>query len=337
MAVTKNPLIRYQTLDKCFRNTGRTYLIDDLLEEVNKALWYDNPEGEGIKLRQLRDDIRFMRSESGYAIELRDDLKIGRKMIYRYKDPKFSIRNEPINEAEANQIRAALQVISRFSGSPEFDWVNEMIPQLESKFGLVEQKQEVISFQSNIDLKGRHFLMPLYHAIVNQRVLRITYQDFKGDEVYEWNFHPYYLKQYNNRWFCFGLNPEEQNPAWNIPLDRIVKLHETDLKYQPSDINWNDYFEEIVGVTRYQDKASIDVEMLFSNNIADYIRTKPLHSSQREYNEENGLRIKINVIPNYELESLLLSFGEQVEVLTPEELRNSIANRLKFAQAKYED
>lgn len=335
MAVTKNALIRYQTLDKCFRNTGRTYLIDDLLKEVNNALRYENPDSEGIKLRQLRDDIRFMRSESGYSIELREDLKIGKKKVYRYADPKFSIKNEPINEAEANQLKAALQVISRFSGSPQFEWVNEMIPQLESKFGLIDQEKEIISFQSNIDLKGLEFLTPLFNAIVHKRVLKITYQDFKNKDIYEWNFHPYYLKQYNNRWFCFGLNPEENNPAWNIALDRIIKLNETDFTYQPTDIDWEDYFYDIVGVTRFENKSPVNIELLFDKEIADYIHTKPLHPSQKEYNEENGLRIKLKVIPNFELKSLLLSFGSRVKVLSPKSLKDEIINHWKKGLENY--
>lgn len=337
MAVTKNALIRYQTLDKCFRNTGRKYLIDDLLEEVNKALRYDNPNNEGIKMRQLRDDIRFMRSESGYSIELAEGLKIGKKMIYRYEDPKFSINNEPINEAEANQLKAALQVITRFSGAPEFQWVNEMIPQLESKFGLIKQEKEVISFQSNIDLKGLDFLTPLFNAIVNKRVLHIQYKDFKNEESFEWNFHPYYLKQYNNRWFCLGLNPEEPEIIWNIALDRIENLSETDLKYQESDIDWDEYFYDVIGVTRYQDKEPVTVELFFDSSAIPYVRTKPLHPSQKDYEEESGYRVKIKVIPNYELESLILSYGQKVEVLAPADLRERITHHLKSALSKYEE
>lgn len=164
MSVNKNALIRYQVLDRCFRNTGRMYFWEDLLEECNKALMDFDPNSEGIQRRQLFDDIRFMESEAGWSIPL-GRIRHGRKVYYRYEDLSFSISNQPLNDSEAEQIKSALQIFSRFSGTPQFEWVNEMIPMLESKFGLIERKSEIISFESNIDLKGLHFLTPLFNEI----------------------------------------------------------------------------------------------------------------------------------------------------------------------------
>ncbi|NMB52451.1 MAG: WYL domain-containing protein, partial [Bacteroidales bacterium] len=195
MSINKNALIRYQVLDRCFRNPGRMYFLEDLLEECNKALTDLDLDSKGIQRRQLFDDIRFMESEAGWSIPL-SKIRYGRKVYYRYEDLSFSINNQPLNASEAEQIKSALRIISRFSGTPQFEWVNEMIPMLESKFGLIERKSEIISFESNIDLKGLHFLNPLFNAIVNERVLLVKYKDFRSSESYEITFHPYYLKQY---------------------------------------------------------------------------------------------------------------------------------------------
>lgn len=111
-------------------------------------------------------------------------------------------------------------------------------------------KNEVISFESNIDLKGFDFLTPLFNTIINERVLGVKYKDFKSVEPYEITFHPYYLKQFNSRWFAFSLNTDNQIQNWNLALDRIESLSETDLKYQPSKMDWEEYFYDIVGVTR---------------------------------------------------------------------------------------
>src|SRR5690606_13659528 len=131
-----------------------------------------------------------------------------------------------------------LQIFSRFSGTPQFEWVNEMITMLESKFGLIERKNEIISFESNIDLKGLHFLTPLFNAIVNERVLLVKYRDFKSSEPYEIIFHPYYLKQFNSRWFAFGLNADNQIQNWNLSVDRIESILETNIKYRKSEMDW---------------------------------------------------------------------------------------------------
>lgn len=137
MAINKNALIRYQALDKCFSNSVRMFFWEDLLEDFNKALQDFNYESEGIQRRQLYDDIRFMESEQGWSISL-EKKHYGRRVYYRYEDLHFSINNQPLNDSKAEQIKSALQIISRFSGTPQFEWVNEMIPMLESKFGLIE-------------------------------------------------------------------------------------------------------------------------------------------------------------------------------------------------------
>ena len=334
MSINKNALIRYQVLDRCFRNPGRMYFLEDLLEECNKALTDLDPDSKGIQRRQLFDDIRFMESEAGWSIPL-SKIRYGRKVYYRYEDLSFSINNQPLNASEAEQIKSALRIISRFSGTPQFEWVNEMIPMLESKFGLIERKSEIISFESNIDLKGLHFLNPLFNAIVNERVLLVKYKDFRSSESYEITFHPYYLKQYNNRWFAFGLNSDNQVPIWNLALDRIESLSEISREYKQSETDWEEYFFDLVGVTRPEGVNLQEIVLMFTPEVAPYVITKPVHPSQKSTNGPNGLEVKIKVIPNIELEGLILSFGEQVRVISPQDFKERIFQRLRSAGRLY--
>lgn len=334
MPLTKNALIRFQTLDRCLSNTGRIYFWEDLLEECNRALLEYNPLSDGIQRRQLYDDLKYMESEQGWGAELAKT-RHGRRVSYRYEDPAFSINNQPLNDSEAEQIKAALQIISRFSGTPQFEWVNEMIPMLESKFGFISPKTSVMSFEANVDLKGLHFLTPLFNGIVNERVLTVTYQDFKSEESYEITFHPYYLKQYNSRWFCFGMNAENNFPNWNLALDRIDSIVETGEKYQPSDIDWEEYFYDIIGVTRPVEGVLTDIVLRFIPDAAPYVTTKPLHPSQRQKVDEAGLEVRLKVIPNFELEKVVISFGEQVEVVSPMSFRDRVSRRLKQATQYY--
>lgn len=334
MPINKNAITRYQALDRCFRNPGRMYFWEDLLEECNKALTDYDPLSEGIQRRQLFDDIRFMESEQGWSIPLQR-IRYSRKVYYRYDDLNFSINNQPLNDSEAEQIKSALQVFSRFSGSPQFEWVNEIITKLESKFGLIERKKEVISFESNIDLKGLHFLKPIFNAVINRRVLQVQYQDFRSSEPYEITFHPYYLKQFNGRWFIFGLNQVNNISTWNLALDRIESIRETNLKYLESEIDWEEYFYDIVGVTRPENGKLQEVVLQFSPEVAPYVITKPIHPTQKHKNDQTRLEVRIQVIPNFELEKLILSFGEQVKVISPEEFKIRIATRINLANSFY--
>jgi predicted DNA-binding transcriptional regulator YafY len=336
MAVNKNAMIRYQVLDRCFRNPGRKYFIEDLLEECNHALSELNPKSAGIKKRQLYDDIRFMESEQGWSVPL-ERIKFADRVHYKYEDLKFSINNQPLNQSEANQLRSALIILSRFTGTPQFEWINEIIPVLEDKLGLVSKQKEVISFDSNIDLAGLQFIKPIFNAITNKIVLSINYQDFKSPEPYNIDYHPYYLKQYNNRWFAFGLNPAKPSIIWNLALDRIRSVKETNLAYSEIEIDWDEYFYDIIGVTRPEGKKIEQVVLKFSQEQAPYIITKPLHPSQKRKDIVDGLEVSIEVIPNFELERLILSFGDSVEVITPTWHRERIKNVLSNASKPYED
>lgn len=306
----------------------------DLVQACNDAILELNPDSDGVKKRQVYYDIRFMESDQGWSIDL-EKTKKGRTVYYRYADPHFSINNQPLNASTVDKIRHALQVLTRFSGAPQFGWVSETIPMLEEMFELKSHNEEVINFQNNIDLQGVEYLIPLFNAINNQRVLYMKYQPFNAEKGHDFIFHPHYLKQYNNRWFVFGLNADEGIENWAMALDRIQHIEETDEDYIMTRIDWGEYFDDMIGVTKLADAEIETVILLFNEEAAPYIKTKPLHLTQKSYETENGLEVHIQVIPNFELQKLILSYGNQVEVLKPDSLRWIIASRTKAAYDQY--
>jgi len=317
MPANKNAIIRYQTLDKCFRNPGRRYYIEDLLNACNQALSEHNPGTTGIKRRQLFDDILFMESEKGWSIPLLR-MSDGKQKYYRYEDMNFSINNSPINEMESEQIKAALLIISRFKGTPQFAWVEEMIPKLEQAFGFKSNEKEIISFDTNQYLKGIEHLGTIFNAILYEKTLTIGYQSFKTDKPNITVISPYYLKQYNNRWYLFGKTARFETLSIRS-LDRIVSVAESKVPYLPNiEVNFSEYFEDIIGITKPKDTLPELIELWFSPKQAPYVLTKPLHGTQKKKSfDETGLIVTIEVMPNYELKSLILSFGKEVKVYSP--------------------
>ncbi|MEX0980487.1 MAG: WYL domain-containing protein [Bacteroidales bacterium] len=334
MATNKNAVLRYNTLDKCFSNFGRKYYFQDLLDKVNEVLEEFDPRSAGIKTRQLRDDMRFMKSEAGYSAPILA-YKDGKKAYYRYEDRDYSINNSPLNSTEAEQLRNAISILQRFEGAPQFEWINEIGPMLSNQFGLNNAERKIISYDSNIDYTGYDKIQPLFNAIVNKRVLKIHYKSFR-DEDYDLIFHPYYLKQFNNRWFVFGLHDEFNNPCWNLPLDRIMNIDEIDSQYIDTVIDWEDHFYDIIGVTKPQDRTVEEVDLIFTEEQAKYVSTKPLHPSQRSRMLDSGeLQVKLKIIPNYEFEMIILSFGEKVKIIKPDYVREQIIVRNKNTLTNY--
>jgi predicted DNA-binding transcriptional regulator YafY len=335
MATNKHAIIRYQTLDKCFRNPGRIYYIEDLIESCNDAIYEYSGIDDGVKRRQVLDDIKFMESEQGWNIPL-EHIRDGHKVYFRYEDMSFSINNQPLNETEENQLKEALLTLSRFKGMPQFEWVDEITARLDSGLGLSKTNQQIIEFEQNDYLQGLEYITPLYNAILYKKVLSVSYKSFKRETNQTIIFHPYYLKQYKNRWFVFGLN-EEINLITNLALDRIVGIEDTKKVYTPNTIiDFSEYFEDVIGVTLDKEAKLQKIHLRISSDLYPYIQTKPLHGSQKK--KENGDKfvvIELELIPNYELESLLLSYGEGIEVLLPKTLREKIKSRLELSIKNY--
>lgn len=328
MATNKHAQIRYQALDKCFSNKYRKFFMEDLIEACNKALYNFTGSQVKIKKRQIFDDIKYMESPEGYDIVL-DRLKEGKKTYYRYADDCFSINKKTLSDKEQKQLRTALLTLSRLKGLPQFEWMEETIMRLNSELDLGQNNENFVFFDQNQFLTGLEFISNLYEAINNRQVLEIQYLSFKTKEPITYIFHPYILKQYNNRWFCFGLNSAIGKIS-NLALDRIQAIKTTELKYIPNEnVDFSEYFEDIIGVTVLEEKPC-EIILNIDNTSYPYIKTKPLHGSTKiiESNEK-FTKIKLQLIPNNEFESLLLSFGEKIQLIQPMELREKIRERVK--------
>lgn len=335
MPTNKNAQLRYNILDKCFRNTGRKFYIDDLVREVNKALKEYVGEHKEVKKRQIYDDISFMKSDQGWTIPL-EKKKDGRRVYYQYSDSEFSIQNLPLKDEELKQIHSAIDVLSNFSGAPQFEWIKELIPILKDKFNLNTSNKEAIYLDSNPDLKGLDYLTPIYEAIINEDVLQIEYDDFSDSETKTIEYHPHILKEYNNRWIVHGFNPaKKQYDPYNVALDRIESLTHLNTEYIPTDRDWIEYFYETIGVIRPKGQTPTDIKLWFSKSTAPYIKTKPFHGTQKKISEQDGLIIEINVIPNGELIGKILSYGENIRVIEPESLKENVKEKLRLSLENY--
>ena len=197
MPTNKNASIRYQALDKCFGRTNKKYFIEDLIEACNEALYEFNGmnkntgERSSVKRRQIFDDIKYMESEAGWQIQL-ERLKEGKRTYYRYKDPNFSIKLQPLTQREAEQLGAAIQAISRYRNLPSYGWVEEIIATLENRFDIEDQKENVIGFEKNDRLIGIWNLTGILDATSSHQVLKIKYRSFRSNgQDMEYIFHPY--------------------------------------------------------------------------------------------------------------------------------------------------
>ena len=248
MPINKNALLRYQILDRCFSDRHRRYEIEDLVDKVNDALL--DMYGKTVSLRQIRADITYMRDRVSYNAPIVARPIEGRRCYYTYEDPDFTIFSNELSVEEVKNLLSTIDMLGRYR-SPKNAWLEEVISSLELRFGIKANRDKIVSFEQNDQLKGIEFLSDLIDAIINHQPLKMTYRPYKGDEQ-TMVIHPHYLKQYNSRWFLFGLEDHGEygmSPV-NKALDRIVKFSIAKVRFEENDmIDYETYFDDIVGVT----------------------------------------------------------------------------------------
>ncbi len=332
MATNKNAQLRYQILDRCFSNFQKRYEIDDLLDAVNEKLRdIFNTE---VSERQIREDIKYMRDRVSFNAPIVAYPYDGKKCYYRYSDRSFSIYNNELSVTDLNKLQSTIDMLARFRGTAANIWLEEVISNLEYRFGLKSNAEHLVSFEQNEQLKGIEHLADIIDATVNHQALEIFYLTFRGKDI-QMTIHPYYVKEYNGRWFLYGLN-DERNEISNLALDRIQSYVKSEKPFMKNErIDFSTYFDDVIGATIPSDDVDKEtIGLQFSANRYPYVVSKPIHKSQRVVDESNCI-VEIQVRPTRELDQQLFSFIPDVEVLYPEWYRLQIMEIIEENWKKY--
>ena len=311
----KQKLQRLLTLDKCLRNEYRWMSMAELLRACNKVL-----ESKGfakVSERTVREDFRTIDTE--YDVKILKELR-GHTAYFRYEDTTYSIAQQILPEEANSTLKKAIEVLDELGNSPHVLWVKTLLRQitLEAPYAKIGN----IQFQNNLDLAGLNFFNDLAGYIVNKRAIRLTYKAY-GKEEQTCIMHPYLLKQYNDRWYLVGQN-DGYDTFSNRAIDRIVKVEEANVEYKGTGVDFEEYYEYTIGVTIEPGDPVEDIVLKVDPQRYNYIRSKPLHWTQTELHELSDddhkyVRLKLRV--NRELTALLLSYGRDVEVVSPATLR----------------
>jgi len=334
MPINKSAYLRYTILDECFQNTNRTYTIETLLQKVNDKLESEE-KGSPISLRQLRSDISFMKNE--WHIELCEELD-GKKTIYRYKDPTYSIYKQDMAEHHKEAIQTAIEFLRNYTDNHEMLNLIDILETANISVTNQNESRKIIGLDLNEDYTGIAHKTKLADHIRQRDVLTIEYQPFNSPTPKKYTYHPQYLKCYNNRWFLVGCTTEYPESITLFSLDRIKSFKKVSRpKYIEMDEDWGDYFMDMIGVSAEGDKGPEEVVLRFYNNRGPYVETKPLHHSQRKLTKiSQGVHeVRLKLIVNRELRSQILQFGKDIEVISPKSLAEVIKAELEEAANRY--
>ncbi len=336
MATNKNALIRYKTIDKCLQNRHRRWTLNDLIDACSDALYEYEGKDVSVSKRTVQLDIQMMRSEKlGYEAPI----IVYDKKYYTYEDPEYSITNIPLTETDMDVLSESVEMLKQFKDFSLFSELNGIIQKLDDKIHSEKNnRRTIIHFEKNEQLKGLQYLDTIYQSILKKIVLEITYKSFTAKSNNTFIFTPFILKEYNNRWFTLGRKKGIEKTLI-LALDRIVhidfKISEIHIE---ADFDPDQYFKDTYGVTVLSEKDILDIELIVDKHNAPYVLTKPIHHSQQllESYDWGGIKIGVKLHHNFELERLILGFGESMRVVKPRKLKRKIHYKLKKAIERYE-
>ena len=342
MPVNKDALKRYRIIDRLLSDPNRDYTTGKILSEVIK-------ECDKVSIRMIQKDIKALEEEFGKKM-IRN---AGGKGTVKYEDQSEPLFYQELTWEEEEVLRETLRSLGQFDGLDNFTWLEMLKKKLEMKD---DTRFPVISFSKNEGLQVEKTLLGrLFDAISKKKVIRVTYTPF-NQESRQFTIHPYQLKQFNDRWFLLSCPLETQkfpfNPSFilTLALDRISKDFEyiEDEPYYECIVDLKARFDEIIGVTLYQDKELEDIYFAVSDESVDYIRTKWMHSTQIELDEESQDYFKekypslkshrifsIECRENSELYAKFASYTGSVVLLEPVHMREKLAERIKKSLSNY--
>lgn len=349
MPTNKNAMIRYIVLDKLLSNRYHEYTVEDLLDKVNDHLTELSISPIGI--RCLEKDIAFLKGENSpfmaeietYYKDVDNGSQTVRKHCLRYADPSFSIFHKDISDEEEYLLSQALSLLGQFKGLPNLEELDRLKLSLSPR-----HMRQIVSFTKN-PLENSTLFAELFTAISQKQVIELHYHKFTNkDKDLCLLFHPYLLKEYDRRWYLFGI-ADSDGKMLNFSLDRILEVKPMPaLKYREYEGQLEEWFDDIIGVTHYEGRPIQRIMFWVSDKSVDYVFTKPLHESQIHYKGEDeamlrqqypqlqgGAYFSIDCIENYELLRELTSFGEDLIVVSPNKIKNKIMERISAMNEKY--
>lgn len=192
-----------------------------------------------------------------------------------------------------------------------------------------------IEFDTFQPMQGVEYISKILFSLGQNLQLKIHYQRFNDDQAFEANIAPGFLKEYQKRWYLIAWNIDLQDFR-TYGLDRIKELEITGKNYNEKLVKGcKEKFKNVIGVG-FPDREPELLELSFDTDQGKYIKTLPLHHTQTILEDnEKELRILIKVVPNYELTQKILSYGERVNVVKPEWLRQGIINIYKNGIKNY--
>lgn len=341
-------LWRIRAIDELFSSQpGKTYTSVEIIQFVLSK----NPAWEYNRFKLARD-LKFLTEEKKIKIieeKCSSESGIGRSVT------KFGYPNNGKSLFEDNFSREDRALIIDIMETLHLKGINTLpfFMKFSRKYQdeIPKDYKPIISFTKNpIEDKTGNIFANLLDKIRQKEV--ISFKMHSRTYPYEmdnYQVHPWYLREYNRRWYLFGWDVKE-NKIKRYSLDKIHGPIRTLKKtYISPTQSIEEILNTIVGVS-LTETAPIEIIFWVSDVSADYVARKTIHKTQEEIkvaedspymemigHREHGKFFKMTCENNYELRREMLSFNSELIVLSPETFRQEIKENIERMLKNYSE
>ena len=329
----KNALIRFRIIDKMIRNKYKSYPSKKELREACEESLYGSIDGVHICNSTIEKDLFNMKMDHDAPIKY--SKKNGG---YYYEDSTYSINDIPLSEDELSSIKYAVDTLHQFKETPFFKEFGNAIDKIVDRIsvgGAQNEMSKYIQFEAATSVGGNEFLPVLLEAIQRKKKVWFIYTSFIKGQGKPRKVSPLFLKEYRNRWYLISYDPSQKDIR-TYALDRMEdpKILE-DEQITPQGFDAEVYFENAMGITSYKGEAKKII--IHADEIASkYIKSQPIHHSQEIMKEsKEGTHFTFKLLLSEELIRTLLSYGGEIEVIEPEDLKKALKERILSMKKRY--
>lgn len=334
MAVNKFFSERLNIIHECLsKRKLKIWTKSTLIEEIDKQLndkgLFDrrNKREAGISERTFYDDIKYLKEVNKAPIVCREG-------AYKYTS-NFQFNTAAISKKDAQKLHEIIAFLKELDIVPGLADIETIIFQLEDAANAdIEDNRKIVQFEHHTILKGlKEYFGILYSAIKNKKEIEVTYKKFFSENSKTYIFHPYLLKEYNNRWYVLG-KIKNKCAIITLAIDRIEKIETSNNLYSPDpSFDATVYFAHAIGITFENNPMPETIKIRVLKKQAPYFENQPLHPSQKKekiYSNGDTL-FSLVVIVNIELKLLLMQFAHTLKILSPKKLQNDLREMLRKA------
>jgi predicted DNA-binding transcriptional regulator YafY len=338
MPANKYALLRYRIIDRLISSKSKPHPTKEELKEACEESLYGS-FGERISDSTIEKDLYAMRNEGelGYYAPIKYSKRYNG---YFYEEENYSISEIPLQEEDLGAIKFAAQTLYQFKDIEIFQQFSSAIARIFDKIktspeGVEIKEEKFIQFEQSISDSGSEYLGPLIDAIKSKKKIEVTYLSFKKNKTKTYILDPYLLKEYKGRWYVISWS-DDRSDYLTFSLDRIQKTKLLKEKFEEvRGFDPDRFFKHSIGITEL-DGTPMKIRLKFSALQGKYIKSRPIHHSQVLVDEnEEYVLVELFALQTIELVQLILSYGDNAEVLEPKKLRLRVKKIILNSALKY--